>query len=69
MWERRPDRAHVAHHVELPVHVPLGILDLLEARLPRDADVVDEDVEPSEQRCRLAHNPFGSPGEERSART
>ena len=49
------DRAHIAHHVQLPVGVPLLVRDLLEPGLPRDADVVDEDVEAAERLRRLLH--------------
>src|SRR4249919_1307832 len=45
MRERAPDGPHVAHDVQLPIRIPLVVSDLLEARLPCDTDVVDEDVE------------------------
>ena len=59
MRERGPSRPHVAHHVELPVGVPLGVLDLLEPRLSRQPDVVDEHVEPTERAHRLLDHPTG----------
>ena len=40
--------AHEAHHVQLPHLLPLLVGDLGEARVDREADVVDEDVEPAE---------------------
>src|ERR687887_653222 len=48
MWQSGADRAHVAHHVELPVALPFRVLDLLEASNARDAGVVDENVETAE---------------------
>ena len=53
------DRSHVAHHVQLPVRVPLVVGDVLEPRLPRDADVVDEHVEPAERGRGLADGALG----------
>ena len=41
--------AHVAHHVQLPHRIPVRVRNLLEPRLDRDADVVDEHVEPAER--------------------
>ena len=61
--QRRADRAHVAHDVELPVRVPLLVGDVLEPRLPRDADVVDEHVEPAERRRGLGDDALGLAGE------
>ena len=46
--QRRPDRPHEAHQVELPVGVPFLVGDVLEACVTRDARVVDEDVEAAE---------------------
>ena len=57
--QRRTDRADVAHDVELPVGVPLLVGDVLEPRLPRDADVVHEHVEPAERSRRVAHGSLG----------
>ncbi len=55
MRQRRSDRADIAHDVELPVRVPLLVGDVLEARLARDPDVVDQDVETAERSDRLGH--------------
>ena len=66
MWERHADRAHVAHDVQLPVRVPFLVRNLLQVSVPRDADVVHEDVEPSEHGDGLAHGASGMPGSERS---
>ncbi len=59
--ERGADRAHVAHHVQLPVGVPFLVRHLLEARLPRDPDVVDENVETAERLRRLLDGALGLP--------
>ena len=48
--ERRADGAQVAHDVQLPERVPVGVLELLEADLHREADVVDEAVDTPELR-------------------
>jgi hypothetical protein len=53
MRQRGSDRTHIAHDVELPVRIPLLVSDLLEARVPCDAHIVDEDVQPAESRCCL----------------
>ncbi len=49
--KRQPgaNRADVAHHVQLPVRVPLLVRYLVEACLPGCADVVDEHVEAAER--------------------
>ena len=57
MRERSSDRAHVAHDVQLPHRIPVLVGDLLEARLNRVADVVDEDVKAPE----LAHRGLDQP--------
>src|SRR5262249_5005230 len=48
--EDRPDRAHEAHHVQLPHLVPLLVGQLLEARLVGDPNVVDEAVDLTQRR-------------------
>ena len=62
------NRAHVAHDVELPVGIPLLVGHLLEARLPRDADVVDENVEATESVHRLGDGALGLAGERQVGR-
>jgi broad specificity phosphatase PhoE len=62
MRKRLADRAHVAHDVELPIRVPLVVADLLEARVPRNTDVVDEDVQSAQLRGSLGDDPFGLAG-------
>ncbi len=59
MRERGADRAHVAHHVELPVLLPLLVRHFLELRLTGDADVVDEHVEPAERARGLLDDALG----------
>ena len=59
MRECGADRAHVAHHVQAPVFVPLLVGHLLESGLPRDAHVVYEHVEASERGDRLGDCPLG----------
>ena len=54
--------AHITHHVELPVRVPLLVGNVLEPRVSRDACVVDEDVEPRELAGGLCGHPFGLAG-------
>ena len=49
MRQRRPDRADVAHDVQLPHRVPLLVGHVLEAGLDGVADVVDQHVEPVER--------------------
>ena len=56
MRQRRPDGADVAHHVELPGRVPLVVGNVLEACDAGDPDVVDEDVEASEDTRRFVHD-------------
>ena len=46
------DPAHVAHHVQLPHRLPVGVGQLVERPLHRVADVVDETVDPTERRLR-----------------
>ena len=53
------DRPHVAHDVQLPVRVPLVVAHILEARLPRDAGVVHEHVEPAKSRSCLRDGALG----------
>ena len=59
--EAGADRAHVAHHVQLPVRLPFLVRHLLEPSLPRDPDVVDEAVEPAERGRRLSDQALGLP--------
>ena len=56
--QRGADRPHIAHDVQLPVRVPLVVVDVLEPRLTRDAGVVDEHVEPAERGDRLGNGPL-----------
>ena len=60
--QRGADRPHVAHDVQLPVRVPLVVGHVLEPRLPRDADVVDEHVEPAESSRGLCDGALGLSG-------
>src|ERR687896_1406880 len=55
MWQSGPDRPDVAHDVQLPERIPLLVGHLLEAGLPREADIVDEDVETAQLTNRLLH--------------
>ena len=64
----RANRAHVAHDVQLPVGIPLLVEHLLEARLPRDADVVDENVEAAERVHRRGDGVLGLAGERQVSR-
>ena len=59
MRKGRADRAHVAHHVQLPERVPLLVGDLLEAGLIGVADVVYEAVQAAERADRLVDDAFG----------
>ncbi len=62
MRQRSANRSDVAHHVQLPVGVPLVVGNVLEARVPRDPDVVDEHVEPAERGARLGDRTLGLTG-------
>ena len=55
------DRSDVAHHVQLPVRVPLLVSDVLEPGLPGDAGVVDEHLEAAEGRTVSETARSGSP--------
>ena len=59
MRQRGANRPDVAHDVQLPVGVPLVVGNVLEAGVPRDADVVHEHVEAAEGRNRLVDDASG----------
>ena len=62
MRERCTRCADVAHDVQLPVRIPLVVEDVLEPGDARKADVVDEDVEPTEDLGRRGDGAFGLTG-------
>ena len=60
--QRSADRPDVTHQVQLPVRVPLVVGNVLELRLTRRADVVDEAVDRSELGEGAVDHPLRSAG-------
>ena len=67
--QRRTDRAHVAHHVQLPHLLPVHVGELLEAELVGGADVVHEHSTGPSARAVSATSSSGAAGSARSQTT